>query len=172
MNVVAAASDQEFDTYFDTNLKNKIGMDGYWDQGTIFTVYHSNTRSMARFGLLALNNGKWDDEQIINETFFAESTTTSQNINPSYGYLWWLNGKNTYMIPGGQTVYDGPLVPNAPADMFAAMGAMDQRIYVIPSMNMIVIRMGEASDPDNPSFALSGFDDDLWGKINAAINKP
>lgn len=172
MNVVAAASDQEFDTYFDTNLKNKIGMDGYWDQGTIFTVYHSNTRSMARFGLLALNNGKWEDEQIINETFFAESTTTSQNINPSYGYLWWLNGKNTYMIPGGQTVYDGPLVPNAPADMFAAMGAMDQRIYVIPSMNMIVIRMGEASDPDNPSFALSGFDDDLWGKINAAINKP
>lgn len=137
IDVVAAASDQEFDTYFDAKLKNKIGMDGYWNHGTIFTIYHSSTRSMARFGLMALNKGKWNGEQIINETFFTESTTTSQNINPSYGYLWWLNGKSKYMIPGGQTVYDGALVSNAPVDMFAAMGASDQRIYVIPSLNMI-----------------------------------
>lgn len=172
MDVVAAASDQDFDTYFDARLKNKIGMDGYWDYGTIFTIYHSTTRSMARFGLLALNKGKWKDEQIINKAFFNESISTSQNINPSYGYLWWLNGKSSYMVPGGQTVYEGPLVPNAPADMYAAMGASDQRIYVIPSKNMVVIRMGDASDPDNPNFALSGFDDDLWQKINAVINRP
>jgi CubicO group peptidase (beta-lactamase class C family) len=172
MDVVAAASDQEFDTYFDAKLKNRIGMDGYWNHSAIFTIYHSTTRSMARFGLLALNNGKWEDEQIINETFFNESITTSQNINPSYGYLWWLNGKSSYMVPGGQTVYEGPLVSNAPADMYAAMGASDQRIYVIPSMNMVVIRMGEASDPDNPNFALSGFDNALWQKINAVLNRP
>ncbi len=169
MDVVAAASDQEFDTYFDTRLKNKIGMDGYWDHGTIFTIYHSTTRSMARFGMLALNHGKWKDEQIINETFFNESITTSQNINPSYGYLWWLNGKTSYMVPGGQTVYEGSLVSHAPADMYAAMGASDQRIYVVPSLNMVVVRMGDASDPDNPSFAVSGFDNDLWQKINAVI---
>lgn len=172
MDVVAAASDQEFDTYFDAKLKNKIGMDGYWNTGAIFTIYHSTTRSMARFGLLALNTGKWKEEQIINETFFNESISTSQNINPSYGYLWWLNGKSDYMVPGGQTVYDGPLVPQAPADMYAAMGAEDQRIYVIPSLNMVVVRMGEASDPDNPNFALSGFDNALWQKINAVLNTP
>jgi CubicO group peptidase (beta-lactamase class C family) len=63
MDVVAAASDQEFETYFDAKLKNKIGMDGYWDNGVIFKIYNSTTRSMARFGLLALNNGKWKDEQ-------------------------------------------------------------------------------------------------------------
>lgn len=169
MDVVAAASDQEFDTYFDARLKNKIGMDGYWNHGTIFTIYHSTTRSMARFGILALNKGKWNGEQVINETFFDESTTTSQNINPSYGYLWWLNGEDKYMVPGGQTVYDGALVSNAPADMYAAMGASDQRIYVIPSLNMVVVRMGDASDPDNPSFAVSGFDNELWEKINAVI---
>jgi len=39
------------------------------------------------------------------------------------------------MIPGEQTVYSGFLVPNAPADMYAAMGANDQRIYVIPTKN-------------------------------------
>lgn len=169
MDVVAEASDQEFESYFNAKLKDKIGMDGFWDNGVIFKIYHSNTRSMARFGLLALNNGKWKDEQIINESFFNESITTSQNINPSYGYLWWLNGKTSYMVPGGQTVYTGTLVSNAPADMYAAMGAADQRIYVIPGKKMVIIRMGNASDPDNPDFAVSGFDNELWQKINAVI---
>jgi CubicO group peptidase (beta-lactamase class C family) len=170
MDVVAAASSQNFETYFNAKLKNKLGMDGFWNNGLIFKIYHSNTRSMARFGILALNKGKWENEQVLNENFFTESITTSQSINPSYGYLWWLNGKSSYMVPGGQTVYPGTLVPNAPADMYAAMGAEDQRIYVIPSKKMIVIRMGDASDPQNPNFALSGFDNALWQKINAVIN--
>lgn len=170
MDVVAEASNQEFELYFNAKLKNKIGMEGVWNNGLIFKIYHSNTRSMARFGLLALNKGKWKNETILNEAFFQESISTSQNINPSYGYLWWLNGKSTYMVPGGQTVYPSTLVPNAPADMYAAMGAEDQRIYVIPSKNMVIIRMGDASDPANPNFALSGFDNELWEKINAIIN--
>jgi CubicO group peptidase (beta-lactamase class C family) len=170
MDVVGAASGQDYETYFNAKLKTKIGMDGFWNNGLIFKIYHSNTRSMARFGLLALNKGKWKNETIINEPFFTESISTSQNINPSYGYLWWLNGKATYMVPGAQTVYQTILVPNAPLDMYAAMGAEDQRIYVIPSKNMVVIRMGDASDPANPNFALSGFDNEFWQKINAVIN--
>jgi hypothetical protein len=35
---------------------------------------------------------------------------------------------------------------------------------------MVIVRMGDPSDPANPSFALSGFDNDLWEKINAVIN--
>lgn len=169
MDVVAKAGNQDFEAYFNTKLKNKIGMDGYWNEGLIFSIYHSNTRSMARFGLLALNKGKWLNEQIINEGFFNESITTSQSINPSYGYLWWLNGKSSFMVPGGQTIYPGGLVPSAPADMYAAMGAEDQRIYVLPSQKMVVIRMGNAAEPLNPSFALSGFDNELWKMINDVI---
>lgn len=170
MDVVAAASGQDFETYFNAKIKSKLGMDGFWNNGLIFKVYHSNTRSMARFGILALNKGKWENEQVLNENFFNESINTSQSINPSYGYLWWLNGKSSSMLPGGQTVYPGTLVPNAPADMYSAMGAEDQRIYVIPSKKMVVIRMGDASDPANPNFALSGFDNALWEKISAVIN--
>ena len=168
--VVSQASNEDFETYFDTKLKSKIGMDGFWNFGTIFTIYHSTTRSMARFGLLALNKGKWNSQQIINGSFFDQSITSSQSINPSYGYLWWLNGKAKYMVPGGQNVYQGSLVADAPADMYAAMGAADQRIYVIPSRKMVVIRMGASSDPENPHFAVSGFDNALWEKINAVIN--
>ncbi|MGF1923525.1 MAG: serine hydrolase domain-containing protein [Bacteroidia bacterium] len=169
MDVAAQASNQNFESYFNGKLKTKIGMDGFWNNGLIFKIYHSTTRSMARFGILALNKGKWNNEQVINEAFFNEGIASSQSINPAYGYLWWLNGKTSFMIPGGQTVYQGSLVPNAPPDMYAAMGASDQRIYVVPSKNMVVIRMGSASDPSNTNFAVSGFDNALWDKINTMI---
>lgn len=168
-DVVASAAHQNFDTYFNNEIRDKIGMDGFWNHGLIYTIYHSTARSMARFGLLALNDGRWNGNRIVNENFFNESTSTSQNINPSYGYLWWLNGKTSYMVPGSQTVFSGSMIPEAPTDMFSAMGAADQRIYIIPGKNIVVVRMGDASDPANPSFALSGFDSALWQKINAVI---
>lgn len=169
MDVVGEASGQGFEPYFNSKLKAKIGMDGFWREGLIFTIYHSTTRSMARFGLLALHQGKWGTEQIVNEAFFNQSTSTSQNLNPAYGYLWWLNGKGQFMLPTSQSIFPGMLIPNAPEDLYAAMGAEDQRIYVIPSKKMVIIRMGRASDPANPNFALSGFDQSLWEKINAVI---
>lgn len=169
-DVVAAASGKDFETYFNEKLKGKIGMDGYWKKGIIFTIYHSTARSMARFGLLALNKGKWNTEQILNEDYFYESTRSSQGINPAYGYLTWLNGKSQYMLPNSQTVYQGSLIPNAPADMFAALGAKDQKLYVIPSKNMVIVRMGGTAYPGKASFAKSGFDNELWGKINAVIH--
>lgn len=170
MNIVGEASGQPFELYFTGKLKNKIGMDGFWNEGLVFTIYHSTTRSMARFGLLALNQGKWGNDQILNEAFFKESISTSQPLNPAYGYLWWLNGKSQFMQPGSQNMFPGMLIPSAPSDLFAAMGAEDQRIYVVPSKQMVIIRMGKASDPLNPNFALSGFDVALWEKINAVIN--
>lgn len=168
-DIISNATSIPFETYFNTKIKERIGMDGRWNLGVIFTIYHSTTRSMARFGLLALNKGKWQNDQIVNEIFFNNSTSTSQDLNPSYGYLWWLNGKDKYILPNEQTVYPGMLIPNAPTDMYAAMGAADQRIYVVPSKNMVIIRMGDASDPVHPDFGHSGFDRELWDKINALI---
>ena len=78
-DVVANTSNKTFESYFNEKLKKKIGMDGYWNFGPVYTIYHSTTRSMGRFGLLALNNGKWNGEQVVNGQYFQESTTTSQN---------------------------------------------------------------------------------------------
>jgi CubicO group peptidase (beta-lactamase class C family) len=167
MDVLAAVSGKTFDAYVKEKIGDRIGMDGFWNKGPIFTIYHSSTRGMARFGLLALNQGNWNGTQVVPADFFRESVNTSQSINPSYGYMWWLNGKSSYMIPSGQAIFAGSLVPNAPSDMYAAMGAADQRIYVVPSKNLVIIRMGEASDLRNPDFAVSGFDDALWEKIIA-----
>ncbi|MFI1745785.1 serine hydrolase domain-containing protein [Thalassobellus sediminis] len=167
-DVIAAASNQTWNTYFNTNLKDKIGMSGLWSQLNNLNVYWSNTRSMARFGLLISAKGKWEDNQIISESFLNEATNTSQNINQSYGYLWWLNGKSSYHLPQSQLEFNVELIPNAPDDMYAALGKNDQKIYIVPSKKLVVIRMGEAADGDN--FALSNFDNDLWEKINALVD--
>lgn len=170
-DVVAKASGKSWENYFDTALKDKIGMTGLWRDGRgqldAFSIYWSNARSMARFGLLTLNKGNWDGKQIVAKAYFEQMVTPSQDINKSYGYLWWLNGKESYHLPATQTQFKGSLIPNAPADTYMALGKNDQKIYVIPSKNMVVIRMGESAN--NKNFALSDFDNELWGKINAVI---
>jgi CubicO group peptidase (beta-lactamase class C family) len=164
-DVIAAASGQTWSSYFNSKLKDKIGMTGAWIQDGNNSVYWSTTRSMARFGLLMLNKGKWDTNVVLNETYYNEATNTSQNINLGYGYLWWLNGKSTYHLPQSQLQFNGSLIPSGPNDMFMALGKNDQKIYVIPSKKMVVIRMGDAADGSN--FALSNFDNELWTKISA-----
>jgi CubicO group peptidase (beta-lactamase class C family) len=168
-DVIAQASGQTWTNYFNTKLRDKLGMTGgaWINSGDGLNVYWSTTRNMARFGLMSLNRGKWNGTTIVSESFFNQASTTSQNINEAYGYLWWLNGKSTYRLPTTQFEFNGTLIPNAPSDMFAALGKNDQKIYVIPSKKMVVIRMGEVANPANPTFGLSGFDNELWQKINA-----
>ncbi|MCL5128847.1 serine hydrolase [Algibacter sp. L4_22] len=167
-DVVAAASNQDWNDYFTENLKDKIGMSGQWIDLNNLSVYWSNTRSMARFGHLIYAKGQWENTQIISENFIDEAKSTSQNINEAYGYLWWLNGKPSYHLPQSQYEFSGKLIPNAPDDMFATLGKNDQKIYIVPSKKLVIVRMGEAATEEN--FALSSFDNDFWGKINAVIN--
>lgn len=167
-DVVSKATGKTWDDYFNTKLRDKIGMTGSWIVQDNNSVYWSTTRSMARFGLLALNNGNWDGTAIVNPAYFQEATSTSQNINLAYGYLWWLNGKTSYHLPSTQIEFPGKLIPSAPNDLFCALGKNDQKIYVVPSRKLVIIRMGNAAD--NSNFALSGFDETLWQKINAVIN--
>ena len=168
-DVVAQASGQSWTNYFNTKLRDRIGMTGgsWIDAGDGLSVYWSTSRNMARFGLMALNNGKWNGTTIVNENYLNQATNTSQNLNQAYGYLWWLNGKTSYRLPGVQFQFNGTLIPNAPADMYSALGKNDQKIYVVPSMKMVIIRMGNVANPDNPTFGLSGFDEDLWLRIKA-----
>ena len=87
--VIEAASGQSFDAYFEDQLLNPIGMQGFWTYSGYNHVFYSTPRSMARFGLLVLSEGMWGDEVILNNpTYFEDMVNTSQGLNPSYGYLW------------------------------------------------------------------------------------
>jgi CubicO group peptidase (beta-lactamase class C family) len=167
-DVVSIASNQTWTSYFNTKLKDRLGMTGSWIPFEDLNIYWSTTRSMARFGLLSSNNGKWEDTQIISENFLNQATNTSQTINEAYGYLWWLNGKSSYHLPQSQLEIQGELIPNAPNDMYCALGRDDQKIYIVPSKKLVIIRMGDAAE--NINFALSSFDNDLWEKINLVID--
>jgi len=167
-DVVAQATNQSWSNYFNTKLRDKIGMSGSWISLGDLSVYWSNTRSMARFGLLMSANGTWINTQIVSANYITEATNTSQDINQAYGYLWWLNGKNSFHLPQTQFEFIGALIPNAPNDMYAALGKNDQKIYIVPSKDLVIVRMGEAADDSN--FGLSTFDNDLWEKINAVID--
>ena len=64
-----------------------------------------NTEDHARFGLLFLNDGKWEDQQIVSTDWIEEATTSSEAA-VSYGYMWWLNrqgGRYWEGVP--ETVY-------------------------------------------------------------------
>ena len=167
-DVVAASTGQTWSNYFNTKLRDKIGMTGSWVPYLGLSVYRSDSRSMARFGLLALNNGKWKNNQIVPQSYMQNATNTSQNLNLAYGYMWWLNGKSSFRLPQTQLQFSGTLIPTAPSDMYCALGKNDQKIYVIPSRKIVIIRMGDAADAE--SFGLSDFDEVLWEKISAVIN--
>ncbi|WP_299435968.1 serine hydrolase [uncultured Maribacter sp.] len=166
-DVVTNATGTDFNTYFYSKIRDKIGMTGSWNELTLLTLYASDTRSMARWGLLIENEGVWDSETIINKSYYDAMVNTSQNINKSYGYLWWLNGKESYMGTASQAVISGSLVPSAPKDMFAALGADDQKIYVIPSQDLVIVRCGDSAE--EMQLGPSSFDNELWIKINAVI---
>lgn len=161
LDVLDSAYDKRINQITSQLIGNKIGMGGLW----IDYVRWGKTRDMARFGSFIAAGGKWADDFQLDPEYFNDMINTSQEMNLSYGYLWWLNGKDKYKLPGFDLVLNGPLTPTAPMDMFAALGKNDQKIYVVPSMNMVVVRVGD--DAGDSNFAVSSYDTKLWEKISA-----
>ncbi len=163
--VIEKATGKTYNTYIQEKLKTPTGMTGSFIASGSNNVFYSNARSMARFGLLILNKGNWDGKPILTDmNYFDAMTKPSQTLNKSYGYLWWLNGYESYMVPTSQIVINGPMTPNAPADMICALGKNGQFINVVPSENLVWIRMGEAPSNDEVPFTLN---DAIWAYINA-----
>jgi CubicO group peptidase (beta-lactamase class C family) len=162
--VIENATGQTLNAYTTQKLKIPTGMTGSFFTVGYNNVFFSNARSMARFGSLILNKGNWNGNQIMTDTaYFNDMISTSQNLNKSYGYLWWLNGKPSYMLPTLQTVFNGTINPNAPADMIAAIGSGGQFLNVVPSQNLVWLRMGDEPSIANVPFLLN---DAIWEYVN------
>ncbi|MBU3678922.1 MAG: T9SS type A sorting domain-containing protein [Candidatus Kapabacteria bacterium] len=161
-DMVAKATGVTYQSYYSTKLAKPLAMPGLWINGTLW----SKPLAMARFGLMLLAGGVWNGDTIITDReYFNAMISTSQQLNKSYGYLYWLNGKGSFMQPSIPFVYPRDLVPSAPKDMYAGMGKNDQRVYVVPSQRMVVVRLGNPAD--TVAAAISGFDDEIWRYINA-----
>lgn len=118
--------------YAEKHLFSKLNIQGaeWWRAHTGETLTYCcldmTTRDFARFGLLYMNGGVFDGEQVVPAEWVTKSLTSSPNY-VGYGYQWWLIGKDSSGIP---------------ADTFAALGHDGQFIYVIPSLELVVVRNG------------------------------
>jgi CubicO group peptidase (beta-lactamase class C family) len=159
-DVIEEASGVSIQQYTKTRLADPIGMRGIWFNH----IQYGRARDMARFGLLMLANGVWNGDTLLHDAdYLYQMTHPSQDLNESYGYLWWLNGQNSFMVPSLQFVFNAPLIPNAPSDMYAALGKNDQKIHVVPSKGWVVVRQGNSG---NPSPVPIVFDNELWSYLN------
>ena len=166
-SVLTTATGQPINTYTSNKLKLKTGMNGAWAFNGYDNVFYSKVRSMARFGLLIQNNCIWNNDTLLHDTaYIQQMTNTSQNLNLSYGYLWWLNGKASYMAPTLQNIFPGPYAPAAPTDMIAGLGKNGQIVSVSKSAGLVVIRMGnQVSNGEVPT----QFCNKIWEKLNAVM---
>lgn len=118
-------------------------------------------RDIARFGLLVINKGIWNDNEIITDmNYYNEMLIPSQDYVNCYGYLWWLN--NDCNAKNGNNEFLS--FSNAPDDLFAAVGAGDQRLYIIPSEELVIIRLG--FDNHLPYWGEESFNNEFWNLMN------
>jgi CubicO group peptidase (beta-lactamase class C family) len=167
--VIENASGQSLNAYLLQNVGLLTGLYGLYVPVDYNNVFFSTPRVFARFGSLILNQANWNGTQILGDMeYFQNMISPSQELNQAYGYLWWLNGSDSYMLPGPQFVFPGLLAPDAPVDMFSAMGKNGQILNIVPSQNLTVIRMGDA--PTNEIFYVPNiYNNTIWQYLNGVI---
>ncbi len=142
-NILAAIVKRSFESqqnYLDfprRELFNRIGMrSAIMETDAVGTYVASSytfatTRDWARFGLLYLQNGIWNNDTIFLNNWVDFTTQEAPNSQGKYGAQFWL-AKNGYEVP------------DAPDDTYFADGFHGQRVYIIPSKHLVIVRMGES----------------------------
>ena len=137
--VIGRATGMSAEAYAEQVLFGPIGIDqvDWWQDAKghtlTFCCLDTTSRDFARFGLLYLHDGRWGDRQVVPSAWVHDSIQNAPGAS-GYGYMWWLGP------PSG-----------APKDTYAAIGHDGQYIYVIPSLDLVVVRNGTyVKDPGPP----------------------
>ncbi len=123
---------------------------------------------LARFGYLYLRGGRWaGGVQVVPEVWVAESITPSTALNSAYGFMWWLNQPGHWVLPSAplRNEGDGQIAPEAPQELFAAIGAFGQFVVIDPTTESVWVRLGPTDLADATGV---GKLDDLWSAFAAA----
>ncbi|MBX7053851.1 MAG: beta-lactamase family protein [Pyrinomonadaceae bacterium] len=147
--------------YLDRRILKPIGINvAFWrnsngqpllPQGASLTA-----REWLKFGQFLRDHGKWNGKQLIAKKLLDELVVGSK-ANPAYGLTFWLNrdGKGPAGRPGRRNAVmeiseNG--IASGLADMYMAAGAGNQRLYIIPSMDMVVVRQAAFGEWDDREF--------------------
>jgi CubicO group peptidase (beta-lactamase class C family) len=141
--IVEGATGMSMRDYATEHLFEPIGMEraDWWQdvegQTLGYCCLDSTARGFARFGLLYLHEGRWGDEQIVPKEWVHDSIANAPGDHPGYGYMWWLL----------------PELEGVPDDAYAAQGHDGQFIWVIPSLDLVVVRTGTYVKDPGPAVA-------------------
>jgi CubicO group peptidase (beta-lactamase class C family) len=143
---------------------------GQWNLNGLATT----ARDLARFGLMVQADGNWNGTRIVSEEYLDRALSQSHPDNPSYGFLWWLNSPKGWRWVRGEaaefTTTSERLIPAAPSDLVAAMGSCDRKIYVVPSLGLVVTRTGTSAKLGDDGLPFSHyFDREFWRLLSEAL---
>ncbi len=130
---------QEYLDFPYRELIDRIGMNSMMletDMGGHFvgsSYGWASTADWAKFGLLYLNRGRWNDELIFSEDWVDYVTKPTAGSDGTYGAHFWLNSDGKY--------------PDVPTDLYSANGYQGQYVFIIPSKELVVVRTGLAEGP-------------------------
>ena len=127
---ITERSGKSLEDFAKQHLFSKMGIkDFYWEQhpdGLNFgaVALYLRPRDFARFGLLCLQSGNWNGEQLVSSAWMQNATQehTVSDSNRPYGYYWWI-----------RPAYNA----------YTAIGHGGQYVYVIPSANVAIILTSE-----------------------------
>jgi len=141
-NLLSGVIRSKFDThqkyldYWYSDFIDKIGMNSMVIETDMSGNYVGSSyawatpRDWAKFGLLYLNKGNWNGEQLFNKEWVHYITTPTNGSNGTYGGHFWLNAEGQF--------------PDVPKNMFYASGYQGQFVFVFPDQDLVVVRMGLA----------------------------
>lgn len=103
---------------------------------------YATARDWARFGLLYYNDGVWKGDTILPNGWVSYTRTPAVASKGEYGAQFWLNKSKK--------------LPDVPEDMYSCNGHRGQRVYIIPSRNLVVVRLGFSEEGFNHNEFLKG----------------
>jgi CubicO group peptidase (beta-lactamase class C family) len=147
--ILRQATGMAADEFAQTQLFEKLGMNASWqrdrrDQPAMYMNVSASCRDHAKFAYMMMRKGCWDGEEVLSEAYRDEAISPSTEMNKGYGFWWWMNAETPTLNSVDFSEYDGVLQPFAPADAFMAIGLGNQVIEAIPSLDMVIVRMGVA----------------------------
>jgi len=96
---------------------------------------YATAKDWAKFGQLYLQNGVWKGDTILPNGWVDYTKTPAPAANGGYGAHFWLNRSSE--------------LPDVPVDMFSCKGHRGQRIFILPSRQLVIVRLGFAEDQFN-----------------------
>ena len=108
---------------------------------------HVTAREWLKFGRFLLDRGRWQGRQIVRGDLLRFDGST---VNAGYGFSLWRNAPGGYSSSGRGASSDphgtgGWIYPDGLPDLYMAAGAGGNRLYVIPSRHMLIVRLGDSN---------------------------